>query len=85
MHCRFQTKGEVEIGIQQINALVPVPSADYVGPLPGELQDYVLFSLGVPAVSKDPEAAKAFQRFGGAAPRRPIPRKSHMEPWHGGP
>ena len=40
-------KGEVEVGIQQINVLLPTAGADYVGPLPGELQDYVLFSLGV--------------------------------------
>ena len=76
-------KGEIEIGIQQINVLVPVPGADYVGPLPGELQDYVLFSLGVLAVSKEPEAAKAFQRFAAAPEAAPILRKSHMEPWHG--
>ena len=73
-------KGEIEIGIQQINVL---PGADYVGPLPGELQDYVLFSLGVLAVSKEPEAAKAFQRFAAAPEAAPILRKSHMEPWHG--
>ena len=76
-------KGEVEVGLQQINVLIPVPGADYVGPLPGELQDYVLFSLGVLAVSKEPEAAKAFQRFAAAPEAAPILRKSHMEPWHG--
>jgi molybdate transport system substrate-binding protein len=74
----------VEVGIQQINVLLPVPGADYVGPLPGELQDYVLFSLGVLTVSKQPDVAKAFQKFAAAPESAALLRKSSMEPWHGG-
>jgi molybdate transport system substrate-binding protein len=74
-------KGAVEIGIQQINVLLPEPGADYVGPLPGELQDYVLFSLGVLAVSKQQDAAKAFQKFAAAPENAALLRKSGMEPW----
>jgi molybdate transport system substrate-binding protein len=77
-------KGEVEIGIQQINVLLPVAGADYVGPLPGELQDYVLFSTGVLAVSKQVDAAIAFQKFAAAPESAALLRKSGMEPWHGG-
>src|SRR5437016_1218384 len=58
--------------------------ADYVGPLPGELQDYVLFSTGVLAVSKQVDAAKAFQKFAAASESAALLRKSGMEPWHGG-
>ena len=50
-------KGEAEIGMQQINVILPVAVADYVGPLPAELQDFVDFAVGVPAVSKQPGAA----------------------------
>src|SRR6266481_4568612 len=39
-------KGEVEIGMQQINVILPVGGIDYVGPLPGELQGYVVFAPG---------------------------------------
>ena len=73
--------GEVEVGLQQINVLIPVAGADYVGPLPGELQDYVLFSLGVLAVSKQQDAAKAFQRFASAPENAALIRKGAMEPW----
>jgi molybdate transport system substrate-binding protein len=76
--------GEVEVGIQQINVLLPVPGADYVGPLPGELQDYVLFSLGVLTVSKQQDVAKAFQQFAAAPESAALLRTSSMEPWHGG-
>ena len=75
--------GEIELGIQQINVLLPVPGADYVGPLPGELQDYVLFSLGVMAVSKQQDVAKAFQAFAIAPENAALLRKSSMEPWRG--
>jgi len=54
-------KGEAEIGMHQINVILPVRGADYIGPLPPGLQDYVLFSLGVLATSKQQEVAKAFQ------------------------
>jgi len=52
-------KGEAEIGMQQINVILPIAGIHYVGPLPPELQDYVVFSAGVLAVSKQPEAATA--------------------------
>ena len=39
-------KGEAEIGMQQINVILPVAGADYVGPLPAELQGYVNFAVG---------------------------------------
>jgi hypothetical protein len=36
--------GEAEIGMQQINVILPVAGADYVGPLPAELQGYLDFA-----------------------------------------
>ena len=46
-------KGEAEIGMQQINVILPVVGADYIGPLPAELQGYVDFAVGVLAISKE--------------------------------
>jgi molybdate transport system substrate-binding protein len=74
-------RGEVEIGMHQINVILPVAGADYIGPLPPGLQDYVLFSLGVLAVSKQQEAAKAFAAFASAPENAGLIRKSGMEPW----
>jgi len=73
-------KGEAEIGLQQINVLLPIAGVDYVGPLPGNLQDYVEFAAGVLTVSKEPEAAKALARFMSSAEAVPLVRKSGMEP-----
>jgi molybdate transport system substrate-binding protein len=75
-------KGEVEIGLQQINVIIPVEGADYIGPLPKELQDTVRFSAGVLTVSKQKELAKAFLNFIASADAGPLLRRSAMEPWH---
>jgi len=75
-------KGEVEIGLQQINVILPVKGADYIGALPKELQETVKFSAGVLTTSKQPEVAKAFLRFIASAEAAPLLRKSGMEPWH---
>lgn len=75
-------KGEVEIGLQQINVIIPVEGADYIGPLPKELQDTVRFSGGVLTVSKQKELARAFLNFIASADAGPLLRRSAMESWH---
>jgi len=75
-------KGEVEIGLQQINVILPVKGANYIGPLPKELQETVKFSAGVLTTSKQPEVAKAFLRFIASAEAAPLLRKTGMEPWY---
>ncbi len=72
---------DVEIGLQQINVIIPVEGADYVGPLPKELQDTVKFAGGVLTVAKEPEVAKAFLKFIASPEAAPLIRKSAMEPW----
>jgi molybdate transport system substrate-binding protein len=73
-------KGEAEIGMQQINVILPVAGADYVGPLPAELQRYVDFAVGVLAVSKQRDAAQALVKFMSSPEAAPLIRKSGMEP-----
>jgi len=75
-------KGDVEIGLQQINVIIPVEGADYIGPLPKELQQTVQFAGAVLTVSKQKELAKAFLNFIASADAGPLLRRSAMEPWH---
>jgi molybdate transport system substrate-binding protein len=51
--------GEAEIGFQQISELKVVAGVDIVGPLPEELQRITVFSAGIAAVSKEPDAGRA--------------------------
>jgi molybdate transport system substrate-binding protein len=76
----FVAKGEVEIGMQQSNAIVPVAGAEYAGPLPGKLQEYLYFSVGLLSISREPEVAREFMRFMAAPENAVHLRKSAMEP-----
>jgi molybdate transport system substrate-binding protein len=58
-------KGEAELAISQTIDLIRVADADYVGPLPAELQntsDFV-FIAGLLSGAKESDAAKAFIRY----------------------
>lgn len=56
-------KGDVELAVQQIPELMEISGIDFVGPLPGDLQNYTVFAAGIPAASKETAAAKAFVSF----------------------
>ena len=51
--------GEAEIGVHIVQELIPVAGIDIVGPLPGDLQNTIVFAAAVMASAKDAEAAKA--------------------------
>jgi molybdate transport system substrate-binding protein len=56
-------KGEAELGVAQASEIVTVAGAQLVGPLPGELASTTIFSAGIGAANKSPEAARALIRF----------------------
>jgi molybdate transport system substrate-binding protein len=56
-------KGEAEIGVAQASEIVPVPGAQLVGPLPGELGSLTQFTAAIGAGSKQAEAAKSLIQF----------------------
>ena len=72
--------GDTEIGFQQISELVHFPGIDYVGPLPGELQRMTVFSAGIHAGARQPDAAKALVKFLTAPAAAPVIRKHGLEP-----
>jgi molybdate transport system substrate-binding protein len=55
--------GEAEIGVHIIVELIPVAGIDIVGPLPGDLQNTIVFDAAVMASAKDAEAANALLHF----------------------
>jgi molybdate transport system substrate-binding protein len=56
-------KGDAEIGVQMISELTGVKGTEYIGPLPGQLQLYTVFSIGQMKNSKEVEAGKALTKF----------------------
>jgi len=72
-------RGEAEIGMQQIIENQPVEGAHFVGPLPAELINYVMYSAGfAPAASRDP--GRAFVKFLASPEAVRIIRAKGMEP-----
>jgi len=56
-------KGEVDIGVVSVPFILAEPGVELVGPLPVELQHYVVNSSGIGTSAKDVNAAKDFIRF----------------------
>jgi molybdate transport system substrate-binding protein len=56
-------RGEAELGMQQIIAILPVAGAQLVGPLPAELQNVIIYAAGPSSRAADPETAMAFLAF----------------------
>ena len=76
----YVARGEVEMAIQQLNVSKPVAGTDYVGNLPGDLHDYVVFAIAILAVSKEQEAARALITFVTSPEAGPLLQKGMMEP-----
>ena len=79
----YVARGEVAMAIQQINVSTPVAGTDYVGDLPGDLHDFVVFAVAIMAGSKEPEAARALIRFVTSPEAGPLLQKGLMEPASG--
>ena len=72
--------GDAEVGIQQVSELAHFPGVDYVGPLPGDIQRYTMFSSGITANAKETDAARALIRFITAPAAAPTFKKHGLEP-----
>jgi molybdate transport system substrate-binding protein len=73
-------RGDAEIGLQQISELLPVKGIDYVGPLPPGAQKVTVFSAGIAAGSKHPDAARALIKFLASPAVVPAIVNSGLEP-----
>jgi molybdate transport system substrate-binding protein len=68
------------MAIQQLNVSTPVAGTDYVGNLPGDLHEYVVFAVAIMAVSKEREAARALIEFVASPEAGALLQKGMMEP-----
>ncbi len=74
--------GEAEIGFQQVSELSHFPGVDLVGLLPAELQKTTIFSSGVAAKAKQPDAARALAAYLTAPAAAPVFRRHGLQPAH---
>jgi molybdate transport system substrate-binding protein len=55
--------GGAEIGVAMISEILQAPEVDFVGPVPPEVRDFIVFTTGIPTIAREPAAAKAFIAF----------------------
>jgi molybdate transport system substrate-binding protein len=72
-------KGEVELGFQQVSEIVHVRGADYVGPLPPDIQRITIFAGGVHAASSDPDVALTLLAFLGSPEHAALLQKHGLQ------
>jgi molybdate transport system substrate-binding protein len=72
--------GEAELGLQQIQELIPVAGIEIVGPLPGDLQNTLVFAATVMAGARDAEASKALVNFLRTPEAASVIKAKGMEP-----
>jgi molybdate transport system substrate-binding protein len=72
--------GKVELGLVVITQILTTAGVDLVGPLPPEVQSYVVFTAGVSAKSTAPDAAKQLIKFLTGPRAIPVIRAQGMEP-----
>jgi molybdate transport system substrate-binding protein len=72
--------GEAEIGVHVIVELISVTGIDLVGPLPGDLQDIIIFTVAIMSGAKDAAAAKALVDFLRTPESAKVIKTKGMEP-----
>ena len=73
-------KGDVELGLVVITQILTTPGVELAGPLPAEIQSYVMFTAGVSANSREPEAARQLTQFLTSPTAIPVIKAQGMEP-----
>jgi molybdate transport system substrate-binding protein len=73
-------RGEIEIGMVVITQILTTPGVELVGPLPPEIQSYVLFTAGVSVNSRASEAARELITFLTGPIAAPVIKAQGMEP-----
>jgi len=72
--------GEAEIGVGTLQGLIAIAGIEIVGPLPGDLQDTLVFVAAIMASAKQTEAGKAFIDFMRTPESAKAIRAKGMEP-----
>jgi len=73
-------RGEAEVGMQQMIAILPVAGADLVGPLPAQLQNVIIYAGGISSRAADRAAAMAFLSFMRGTEAKQVMRAKGLEP-----
>jgi len=73
-------EGKAELAFVLISEILPIAGAENAGPLPAELQIYVVFTAGISPGAKDAAAAKSLIDFLKAPGAVPVYKANGLEP-----
>jgi molybdate transport system substrate-binding protein len=73
-------RGEAELGMQQIIAILPIAGAELVGPLPAQLQNVIIYAAGISSRALDMAAAKTFLAFLWREQAKQLMRANGLDP-----
>lgn len=73
-------RGQVEIGMVVVTQIMTTPGVTLVGPLPEDIQNYVVFSAGISARSEAAGAARDLLVFLASPAARAVMRAQGMQP-----
>lgn len=76
----FVASGEAEIGVIQYQLLFSVPGIEIIGPLPGDLQNTVVFSGAIPVGATNSQASRTLVNFLRSPEAAAVIRAKGMEP-----
>ena len=77
---KLLASGQVQYGALLVNELMTLPGVEVLGPLPPDLQSYVVFTAGVASASGSPQAAAALVRFLQSPASRAVFKAKGQEP-----
>jgi molybdate transport system substrate-binding protein len=72
--------GKADVGIFNISEILPVKNATLVGPLPSDLQNYIVFGAAIPKSNATPEPAASFIKALASPTANQAWQKAGMEP-----
>jgi molybdate transport system substrate-binding protein len=73
-------RGEAEMAVAQASEIAAVPGTRVVGPLPGEFNSQITFSVGIGSSSTNPASAKALIELLTGATGKAVLRSKGMDP-----
>ncbi len=77
--------GKAEVGLFNISEILPVKGVTLIGPLPDEVQHYIVFTAAIPASNAAPEPAASFIKRLADPGARQAWRGAGLEPLTGAP
>ena len=72
--------GKADLGFSTLPEILASPGVDLVGPIPAEIQNFIIFTAAVPVNAKQPATAKAFVDFLVSPRAAPVLKAKGIEP-----